>query len=79
VKLLDAVVVGSGFSGLGMAITLQNAGKSYVLLEKGAGFGGTWREHRYPGCACDVQGHLYSFTFALNPAWRPQHQLARYV
>ena len=69
VMLLDAVVVGSGFSGLGMAITLQKAGKSYVLLEKGAGFGGTWRENRYPGCACDVQSHLYSFSFALNPDW----------
>lgn len=69
-KLLDVVIIGAGFSGLGMAVRLQREGRrSYVLLEKGDGVGGTWRENRYPGCACDVPSHLYSFSFALNPAW----------
>ena len=69
-KLLDVVIIGAGFSGLGMAVRLQREGRrSWVLLEKGEGVGGTWRENRYPGCACDVPSHLYSFSFALNPAW----------
>ena len=72
---LDVVIIGSGFSGLGMAISLQQEGKRrYVVLEKGAGVGGTWRENHYPGCACDVPSHLYSFSFAQNPAW--SHQFA---
>ena len=67
---MDVAIIGSGFSGLGMAIALQKEGKrSYVVLEKGAGVGGTWRENRYPGCACDVPSHLYSFSFAQNPDW----------
>ena len=67
---LDVVIIGSGFSGLGMAISLQQEGKRrYVVLEKGAGVGGTWRENHYPGCACDVPSHLYSFSFAQNPSW----------
>lgn len=67
--VLDVVVVGSGFSGLGMAIQLARAKRTFVVLEKGHTVGGTWRENRYPGCACDVQSHLYSFSFALNPDW----------
>lgn len=72
---VDVLIIGSGFSGLGMAISLQQEGKRrYVVLEKGAGVGGTWRENHYPGCACDVPSHLYSFSFAQNPAW--SHQFA---
>jgi cation diffusion facilitator CzcD-associated flavoprotein CzcO len=67
---LDVVIIGAGFSGLGMAIALQaQGGRSFVVLEKGAGVGGTWRENTYPGCACDVPSHLYSYSFEPNPHW----------
>ncbi len=66
----DVVIVGTGFSGLGMAIALQKEGKrSFVILEQGDEVGGVWRENRYPGCACDVPAPLYSFSFEPNPRW----------
>ncbi|KAK6369602.1 hypothetical protein LTS17_009508 [Exophiala oligosperma] len=53
-----------------MAIKLLEAGiKNIVIIEKSCGFGGTWRDNRYPGCRCDVPAHLYSFSFAPNPDW----------
>lgn len=66
---VDVVVVGSGFSGIGMGVALQAAGRSFVILEKSDEIGGTWRDNRYPGVACDVPSHLYSFSFDLNPYW----------
>jgi cation diffusion facilitator CzcD-associated flavoprotein CzcO len=39
------------------------------VIEQATDIGGTWRDNTYPGCACDVQSHLYSFSFALNPDW----------
>jgi len=67
---LDAVVVGAGFSGIATGIHLRRAGiHRFVILEKGAGVGGTWRENTYPGAACDVPSHLYSFSFEPNPSW----------
>ena len=64
------VIVGSGFAGLCMAIKLKQAGRDdFVILEKGDDVGGTWRENNYPGAACDIQSHLYSFSFELNPKW----------
>jgi cation diffusion facilitator CzcD-associated flavoprotein CzcO len=66
----DVIVVGTGFAGLGMAIKLKEVGEhDFVVLEKADAVGGTWRENTYPGCACDVQSHLYSFSFELNPGW----------
>jgi cation diffusion facilitator CzcD-associated flavoprotein CzcO len=66
----DIVIVGSGFSGLGMAIRLKQAGiEDFVVLERASGVGGTWQANTYPGCACDVPSHLYSFSFAPNPEW----------
>jgi cation diffusion facilitator CzcD-associated flavoprotein CzcO len=63
-------IVGSGFSGLGMAIRLRQAGiEDFVVLERAEDVGGTWRDNSYPGCACDVPSHLYSFSFAPNPEW----------
>jgi cation diffusion facilitator CzcD-associated flavoprotein CzcO len=63
-------IIGSGFAGLGMAIRLREAGiEDFVVLEKADDIGGTWRDNRYPGCACDVPSHLYSFSFAPNPEW----------
>jgi cation diffusion facilitator CzcD-associated flavoprotein CzcO len=64
------LIVGSGFAGLGMAIRLKKAGiDDFVVLEQGDEVGGTWRDNHYPGCACDVQSHLYSFSFEPWPAW----------
>jgi len=66
----DVLIVGTGFAGLGMAIALQKAGmKSFRILERAQSVGGTWRDNHYPGCACDVQSHLYSFSFEQNPDW----------
>lgn len=67
---VDALIVGSGFGGLGMGVALAQEGKrSFVLLERAQALGGTWRDNTYPGCACDIPSHLYSFSFEPNPGW----------
>jgi cation diffusion facilitator CzcD-associated flavoprotein CzcO len=69
-ETLSAVVVGAGFSGLCAGVQLRRAGIfDFVILEKAARVGGTWRENTYPGAACDVPSHLYSFSFEPNPRW----------
>src|SRR5687767_7761216 len=66
----DVIVIGSGFAGLAMAYRLKRAGRDdFVILERGGSVGGTWRDNDYPGCSCDVQSHLYSFSFSPNPDW----------
>lgn len=82
--VLEAVIVGTGFSGLGAAIRLkQQGGRSFVILERADEVGGTWRENHYPGCACDVPSHLYSFSFEPNPRWSrmfaPQREILEYL
>lgn len=63
-------IIGTGFSGLGMGIKLKEAGyDDFVILEQSDDIGGTWHENHYPGCACDVQSALYSFSFEQNPNW----------
>ncbi|WP_197084437.1 flavin-containing monooxygenase [Saccharothrix sp. ST-888] len=63
-------VIGSGFGGLGAGVRLRRAGiTDFVILERADSLGGTWRDNSYPGCACDVPSHLYSFSFAPNPEW----------
>ena len=53
------VIVGAGFGGIGMGIALKKAGyHDFVILDKAPDLGGTWRDNRYPGCACDDMGHL---------------------
>jgi len=70
----EIAIIGTGFSGLGMAIALKRSGvDDFVVLEKGDDVGGTWRDNDYPGCACDVPSHLYSFSFAPNPGWSRQY------
>ncbi|HET9876034.1 MAG TPA: NAD(P)/FAD-dependent oxidoreductase, partial [Mycobacterium sp.] len=64
-----ALVIGTGFSGLGMAIALQRHGIDFLILEKADEIGGTWRDNTYPGCACDIPSHLYSFSFEPKPDW----------
>jgi cation diffusion facilitator CzcD-associated flavoprotein CzcO len=80
----DVAIVGAGFSGLGMAIRLERAGRGdFVVLEKARDLGGTWRDNTYPGATCDVPSHLYSFSFALNPDWThsfsPQGEIWSYL
>jgi cation diffusion facilitator CzcD-associated flavoprotein CzcO len=65
-----AIIIGTGFSGLGMAIALQKQGVDFVILEKADDIGGTWRDNSYPGCACDIPSHLYSFSFEPKPDWK---------
>lgn len=81
---VHVVVLGTGFSGLGMAIQLKKRGyNDFVVLEKASGLGGTWRDNTYPGCACDIPSNLYSFSFAQNPHWSrmypPQHEIQEYL
>ncbi|MBK9522291.1 MAG: NAD(P)/FAD-dependent oxidoreductase [Rhodocyclaceae bacterium] len=72
--LLDVVIIGAGFGGLCMAIQLRKAGyDNIVILEKAMDVGGTWRENSYPGAACDVQSHLYSFSFAPKTDWTKRY------
>lgn len=68
---IDVAIVGAGFSGLGMAIQLirHMPHLSFLIFEKSGGIGGTWRENTYPGCACDIPSHLYSFSFEPNAQW----------
>jgi cation diffusion facilitator CzcD-associated flavoprotein CzcO len=68
-SVFDAIIVGSGFSGLCIAIKMQQAGLRYLLLEQAESLGGTWRDNTYPGAACDVPSNLYCFSFAPNPNW----------
>ncbi|MGO4617775.1 flavin-containing monooxygenase [Nocardia sp. 2YAB30] len=64
------IIIGSGFAGLGLAIRLTQQGRNdYLVLERGSDVGGTWRDNTYPGAACDVPSHLYSYSFELNPNW----------
>ncbi len=71
-----AAIVGSGFAGLCMAIRLKQAGiDDFLVLEKADDVGGTWRDNHYPGAACDVQSHLYSFSFAPKHDWSRKYGL----
>jgi cation diffusion facilitator CzcD-associated flavoprotein CzcO len=81
---VHTVVIGTGFSGLGMAIRLKRDGRDdFVVLEKADDVGGTWRDNTYPGCACDIQSHMYSFSFEQNPGWTrsysPQQEIWDYL
>ncbi|WP_040524338.1 flavin-containing monooxygenase [Gordonia effusa] len=81
---VQVAIIGAGFSGLGAAIKLTQEGISdFVLLDRGSDFGGTWRDNTYPGAACDVPSHLYSYSFALNPSWSRsyshQPEIHRYI
>ena len=63
-------ILGAGLGGLGMALRLKAAGEdSFVILEKADRVGGTWRDNTYPGAGCDVQSHLYWFSFGDQPDW----------
>ena len=68
--MVDVAIIGAGFAGLGAAVRLKQRGDtSFVIFERAAEVGGTWRDNVYPGCACDVPSHLYSLSFAPNANW----------
>ncbi|AOE84805.1 flavin-containing monooxygenase [Pseudomonas sp. TCU-HL1] len=80
---LHVLIIGAGFGGLGLAIQLQKAGfRDFLILEKGREVGGTWRDNSYPGAACDVPSHLYSFSFEPKTDWSrkfaPQAEIFAY-
>lgn len=77
-------IIGAGVAGLCTAIQLRKAGiGQFTIFEKSDGVGGTWRDNSYPGCACDVPSHLYSYSFGINPEWThkysPQPEILRYL
>ncbi|MGU7784706.1 alpha/beta hydrolase fold domain-containing protein [Burkholderia sp. PU8-34] len=81
---LTAIIIGAGFAGIGMAIALQRAGvHDFAILERAHDVGGVWRDNSYPGAACDVPSHLYSFSFEPNPGWSrtfaPQPEIHAYL
>jgi cation diffusion facilitator CzcD-associated flavoprotein CzcO len=81
---VGVIIVGSGFAGLGAAIRLSKDGRDdYLVIERGSEVGGTWRDNTYPGAACDVPSHLYSYSFELNPKWSrsfsPQSEIQDYL
>ncbi len=81
---LPIAIIGTGFAGLGMAIQLKLHGyHDFVVFESADGVGGTWRDNTYPGCACDIPSHLYSFSFERNPNWSrqfsPQAEILEYI
>jgi cation diffusion facilitator CzcD-associated flavoprotein CzcO len=81
---LHTLIIGSGFAGIGMAIALKKAGLGdFLILEKQHDVGGVWRDNTYPGAACDVPSHLYSFSFEPNPNWSrvfaPQAEIQQYL
>jgi len=76
-------IIGAGAAGLCMAVRLRDAGiDSFAIYEKSNGVGGTWRDNTYPGAACDVPSHLYSFSFASKRDWSrrfaPQPEILGY-
>ncbi len=81
---LAFIIIGAGFGGVGMAIALKKKGEeSFVILERSTDVGGVWRDNSYPGAACDVPSHLYSFSFEPNPNWShvfaPQKEIYDYL
>ncbi len=72
----EYLIIGAGFSGLAMAWKLkQSSEDDFLIYERAAGLGGTWRANTYPGCACDVPAHVYSYSFEQKPDWT--HLFAR--
>lgn len=81
---IETAIIGAGFGGLTMAAQLLERGeKNFLVLEKAQEVGGTWRENTYPGAACDVQSHLYSFSFAGKADWSqryaPWQEIQQYI
>ena len=82
-KDVNAIIIGSGFSGICAGVKLGLAGVRYKIFEKDTGLGGTWYANTYPGAACDIQSALYSLSFEPNPeftkVYSPQEQILAYL
>ena len=81
---LSVGIVGAGFGGVGIAIKLREAGfDRFEIFERGDSVGGVWRANTYPGAACDVPSHLYSYSFAPGHHWSrryaPQAEILAYL
>ncbi|MEQ8403626.1 MAG: NAD(P)/FAD-dependent oxidoreductase [Oceanicaulis sp.] len=81
---VSAVVIGAGFAGIAAGHRLKQEGvEDFIILDRAEGVGGVWRANTYPGAACDVPSHLYSFSFFLNPDWSrkfsPQAEILAYL
>ncbi|KCZ92124.1 flavin-containing monooxygenase [Hyphomonas johnsonii] len=68
-RSIRVAVIGAGMAGILAAIKLRERDIECVVFEKGDSVGGTWRENQYPGLACDVAAHWYTYSFARNPEW----------
>ena len=80
----DQIIIGSGFAGLCAAIKLKEQGEhNFIILERNDWLGGTWYDNHYPGAECDVESHLYSYSFEPNPNWSKQfsaqEEILRYM
>ena len=80
----DQLIIGAGFAGICAAIKLKEAGfNNFIIVERANHLGGTWRDNNYPGAACDVESHLYSYSFEQNPNWSrqfgPQQEILNYM
>ncbi|MDP2310580.1 MAG: NAD(P)/FAD-dependent oxidoreductase [Pseudomonadota bacterium] len=81
---LHVLIIGAGFAGIGLAHRLMRGGlRDFTILERAPSVGGTWRDNTYPGLACDIPSHLYSYSFAPNPDWSrffaPQPEIRAYL
>lgn len=81
---IEVFVLGAGVCGIGAGISLKRRGiESFVIADRADAVGGTWHHNRYPGCACDIPSHLYSFSFSLNPSWgrtfAPREEICDYL
>ncbi|MFE7417022.1 flavin-containing monooxygenase [Rhodococcus sp. NPDC057529] len=84
IERAKVIIIGTGFSGLGLAVQLRRSGETdFVMLERAGDVGGTWRDNTYPGAACDIQSHLYSYSFRPNAHWSrvyaTQPEIRRYL
>lgn len=82
--IIETAIIGAGFGGIGLAIRMQQQGlQDFLIFEKAGDVGGVWRDNIYPGAACDVPSHLYSFSFEPNPDWgrrfSPQQEIYSYL
>jgi cation diffusion facilitator CzcD-associated flavoprotein CzcO len=81
---VSVVIIGGGFGGIAAAIELRRHGfTDLTILERSSGIGGTWLHNSYPGCACDVPSHLYSFSYAQRRHWSricsPRDEILAYI
>ena len=70
-RQMRLICIGAGIAGICAAYKYQHQleNTEFVVYEKNADVGGTWLENRYPGCACDIPAHAYTYTWEGNPEW----------